>query len=282
MISVLILTKNEEVNLPHCLASVSWCDDIIILDSLSTDRTVQIAESAGARVFSREFDNERAHREASLELPFKYPWVFNPDADEVASPALYEEMLAAVASGDPAVAYRVRFKNMFMERWIKHSSLYPTWVVRLFRPDAISFRRDINLEYVVDGTCGMLSEHFLHYSFRNGLSSWFEKHNRYSQREAEESLRSLATGSFDWRGLLAVKDAVGRRKALKELSFHLPFRPLLRFLYMYFLRLGFLDGVPGYHYCRLLAIYEYLIVLKMKELRESARLSADCHRSHGF
>lgn len=266
MISVLILTLNEEINLPACLESVKWSDDIVVLDSFSNDRTLEIARAAGARVVQRTFDNERDHRAASLKLEFKHPWVYNPDADEITTPELRDEMRAMVA--DPSrheVVYRVRFKNMFMGRWIKHSSLYPTWVVRLFQPGKIALERTINLRYLADGTEGRLKNHFIHYSFNKGLNAWIEKHNAYSWHEAEESLKALAKEKLSW-GDSVSRDPARRRQFLKELSFRLPFRPTLRFIYMYFLRLGFLDGWPGLTYCRLLSMYEYMIVLKMKEI----------------
>jgi glycosyltransferase involved in cell wall biosynthesis len=267
MISILILTLNEEINLPHCLESVKWSDDIVVFDSFSSDRTVEIAKAYNARVIQRRFDNERDHRAASLRTGFKYPWVYNPDADEVTTPALRDEMLGRVRElGRTEVAYRVRFKTMFLGRWVKHSSLYPTWVVRLFRPEAISLERRINLRYIVNGPEGRLQNHFEHYTFGKGLNAWFDKHNRYSWHEADESLESLTEANIHWPDILRGGPSA-RRRALKELSFRLPCRPLLRFLYMYFLRLGLLDGVPGYHYCRLLAIYEYMIVMKMKEIR---------------
>lgn len=268
MISVLILTLNEEANLPACLESVKWSDDIIVFDSFSTDRTVELAKAAGARIVQRRFDNEREHRSASLKIPFKHPWIYNPDADEVTPPELRDEMVQMVRQGNrPEVAYRVRFKTMFMGQWIRYSSLYPTWVVRLFKAGAVRFERDINLRYVIDGPEGRLHSHFQHYTFNKGFSAWFEKHNRYSDKEASESLKSLAGAGVEWAAIWGA-DPVARRRALKELSFRLPCRPLLRFAYMYLLKLGFLDGVPGYHYCRMLAIYEYMIVLKMKEIRQ--------------
>jgi glycosyltransferase involved in cell wall biosynthesis len=270
-VSILILTLNEEKNLPACLESVKWCDDIVVFDSFSTDQTVEIAKSVGARVVQRSFDNEKNHREASLKLPFKHPWVYNPDADEITPPDLHDEIIKVVS--DPnrkEVAYRVRFKAMFMGRWIKHSSLYPTWVVRLFRPERISFSRDINLRYIVDGPEGQLDCHFEHHSFNKGLNAWVEKHNRYSWLEAREAIKSLEESPVLWRDIFTAS-SVARRRALKELSFRFPFRPTLRFLYMYILRLGFLDGWEGLTYCRLLSIYEYLIVLKMKEQRRRAK-----------
>jgi glycosyltransferase involved in cell wall biosynthesis len=266
-ISILILTLNEEKNLPRCLESLRWSDDIVVMDSFSTDQTLEIARAAGARVVQRKFDNERDQRTASLKLEFKHPWVYNPDADEVTPLELRDEMLRVVQDKSRSeVAYRVRFKTMFMGRWIKHSSLYPTWVVRLFRPEAISFERTINLRCVVNGLEGKLQSHFEHYTFNKGLDAWFDKHNRYSSQEAKENLRLIERGGFCFGNLWSVEPPK-RRRALKELSFRLPFRMPLRFFYMYLVRLGFLDGLPGYHYCRLLTIYEYMIVLKMREIR---------------
>ncbi|WP_342240773.1 glycosyltransferase family 2 protein [Inquilinus sp. OTU3971] len=267
-ISVLILTLNEEINLPGCLAAVAWSDDIVVLDSGSTDRTVEIARAAGARVHHRVQDNEHAQRTYGLQqIEFKHPWVYMPDADEITPPELRDEMLAIAADPDrPEVLFRVRFKNIFMGRWIRHSSLYPTWVVRLVRPEKISFERQINLQCVADGAEGRLQSHFYHYSFNKGLNAWYEKHNRYSWFEAQESLKSLRQGGFKLTDIFSRRSEL-RRRALKELSFRMPFRPALRFLYMYFIRRGFLDGMPGYLYCRLLTAYEYMIVVKMMEIR---------------
>jgi len=267
-VSVLILTLNEERNLARCLDSVRWSDDIVVFDSFSSDRTVEIAKAFGARVFQRHFDNEMDHRAASLQLPFRHPWVFNPDADEVAPAELRDEILAACRNPGGRRAFRVRFKNMFMGRWIRHSSLYPTWIIRLFQPECVSFERSVNLRYVVNGPVGFLENHLLHYSFNNGFEAWFDKHNRYSSCEAREMLAALER-KFRIGGLFG-RDPVARRGALKELSFRLPARATLRFLYMYILRLGFMDGLPGYHYCRLLSAYEHMISLKALELRRRA------------
>jgi hypothetical protein len=175
-------------------------------------------------------------------------------------------MQAVVRSQADVVAYRVRYRNYFMGRWIRHCGIYPVWILRLFKPDKVRWERLVNLVPVVEGEEGRLQEHFEHYSFSKGLNAWFEKHNRYSWQEAEESLKSLAKGGFTL-GALSSREPAVRRRTLRELSFRLPFRPVQRFFYMYFLRLGFLDGLPGYHYCRLLTIYEYMIVMKMEEIR---------------
>jgi hypothetical protein len=272
-ISVLILTKNEAANLPRCLESVGWSDDVVVLDSGSTDHTVGIATAFGARVFHRAFDDEASQRTYALKLPFKHAWVYNPDADEVTTAALRDEMLAAVSTpGKAEVAYQCRFRNMFMGRWLRYSSLYPTWVIRLFRPGSIRFERQVNLRYVADGSIGSLESHFEHYSFNNGFDAWFDKHNRYSAGEARESVASLENSRVAWGRIFDLRPshARERRRAMKELSFRMPLRPVLRFLYMYVWRRGVLDGVAGFHYCAMVSVYEYMIVLKMLELRRRA------------
>jgi glycosyltransferase involved in cell wall biosynthesis len=268
-ISVLILTFNEEKNLPSCLESLSWSDDIVVLDSYSTDRTSEIARQANARVYQRTFDCERNQRAYGLnEIEFKHSWVYISDADEVVTPELRDEMLAISVDQDRReVAFRVRYKNIFMGRWIRHSSLYPTWLVRLVRPQSVCVEREFHSSCVANGPEGRLQNHFLHFSFNKGLNAWYEKHNVYSSSEAQAALQSLKSKELDWSGAFNFSDPVRRRKALKELSLRLPFRSGFRFFYMYLIRGGFLDGSAGYMYCRLIAAYEYMIVTKMAEIR---------------
>jgi glycosyltransferase involved in cell wall biosynthesis len=272
-ISVLVLTLDEELNLPRCLESLRWCDDVVVLDSGSKDRTAAIAREFGARVIERPFDNWASHQNWALQsIDFRHPWLYYSDADEVVTPELRDEMIAiASASEQPHVGYRVRYKNYFLGRWIRHCGIYPTWVLRFYRPEKVRYERLVNPTASVDGSVGLLREHFLHFSFNKGLQAWFDKHNRYSTAEAIETLRELRDGRIDWAGLFDPRNPARRRVALKHLSFRLPFRPLLRFLYMYVLKLGFLDGAAGFHYCALLSIYEYMIVLKAKELRRRDR-----------
>lgn len=269
MISVLVLTYNEEQNLSACLKSLAWSDDIVVLDSFSNDRTIEIAEKHGARVIQRRFDNWASHQNwATRNITFKHKWVYYSDADEVVTEDLRDEMLMVTANEDHSnVAFRIRYKNYFMGRWIRHCGIYPTWILRLYQPHYVRWERIVNPTPQVDGTVGHLQHHFLHYSFNKGFKAWFEKHNAYSSGEANESLKSLHNRDMDWRGLVALHDRTRQRQALKKLSFRMPYRPTLRFLYMYFWRLGFLDGPAGWTYCRLLSMYEAMIELKVKELR---------------
>lgn len=267
-VSIFIQTLNEELNLPECLRSVSFSDDIVVLDSFSTDRTEEIARAAGARFFQRAYEGRAANQNWAVKnIEFKYPWVYYSDADEIVTEELREEILRVTRDADrPEALFRVRFKNMFLGRFLRHSSMYPTWVPRLFRPDRIQWERGANPIAIVDGPEGRLQGHFLHFSFRKGMGDWFNKHNKYSDYEAVETIRELRKATFRWMDLLSM-DAPIRRQALKKLSFKLPARPLVKFLYMYLFRFGFLDGMPGLHYCLLQSLYEYQITIKALEIR---------------
>jgi glycosyltransferase involved in cell wall biosynthesis len=262
------LTFNEERNLPLCLKSVTWTDDVVVFDSFSTDRTLDIARAAGVRILQRRFDDYGSQREAArVEGEFKYPWLLVLDADEEPDAELVAELQAIAGAEGSHDAYRMRRKDYFLGKWIKHCT-YPIWYVRFFRHEHARYEpRSVHEYPSVSGTVGELNGHLIHHSFNKGLADWWAKHIRYAQFEAQESLKTLRAGQVDWAGLFSFRDPVRHRRALKSLSMRLPFRPLLRFLYMYVLRLGLLDGGAGLTYCRLLAMYEYMIVLHMKELQ---------------
>lgn len=266
-ISILILTLNEEANLPGCLESVRWCDDIVVLDSYSSDGTVRVAQDAGARVVQRKFDNWAAHQNWAMEnIPFKHDWVFYLDADERMTAALRDEVLAIAR--DPAeqrVAFYCGRKNYFMGKWIRHA-MPPGMIMRFFKPRHVRFERLVNPTPVISGPHGYLRNYFDHYNFSKGLTEWFDKHNKYSQLEALQGFEQIESGGGAQPSLFS-SDPFERRKALKALSFRLPLRAPLKFVYMYLFKLGFLDGSAGLTYCCLQAIYEYMIVVKMKELR---------------
>lgn len=266
-ISILILTLNEEQNLPACIASVCWSDDVVVLDSLSGDSTVKIAESLGARVVQRKFDNWAAHQNWAMEnIAFRHPWVFYLDADERMTEELRSELSAIAANpGETRVAFFCGRKNYFMGKWIRHA-MPPGMIMRFFQPRRIRFERLVNPTPIVDGAHGYLMNYLLHYNFSKGLTEWFDKHNKYSQMEALEGIKLLKKEAGAQPSLFS-HDPFLRRKALKNLSFRMPFRPLLKFIYLYVFKLGFMDAYPGWVYCRLQAMYEAMIVLKMKELQ---------------
>ena len=263
-ISILILTLNEEINIKGCIDSVAWSDDVVVLDSVSSDRTAAIAQELGARVVQRKFDNWASHQNWAVEnIEFKHPWVFYIDADERCTSELAAELQRVATVDAEAAAYRLRRKDHFMGRWLKRAQLYPTWIVRLFRPEKIRYERLVNPVAVVDGQIGELAEHLYHYPFSHGIAHWIERHNRYSTFEAQEA-RKTRGALPPWKNLFS-SDPNLRRHFQKEVFFRLPGRPLVKFLHYYFIRRGFLDGYPGFVYCALQSIYEFFIDCKQKE-----------------
>jgi glycosyltransferase involved in cell wall biosynthesis len=270
-ISILILTLNEESNIEACLDSLAWSDDIIVLDSGSTDATCRIARERGARTVSRPFDNWSAHQNwAVSNIEFRHPWVLYLDADERCSEELRDEALARAGAQAAESAFRLRRKDFFMGRWLAHAQLYPTWLVRLFRPGRIRYERLVNPVAVIDGPVGELQGHIIHFPFSHGISHWIARHNRYSDLEAVEAAK-LRQGGGGRRGRLWTSDPNERRRALKDIFFALPCRPVLKFLYYYCWRRGFLDGRAGLSYASLQAIYEYMIACKSWELERRRR-----------
>jgi glycosyltransferase involved in cell wall biosynthesis len=266
--SILILTLNEETNLRELLAELSWCDDLVVLDSGSTDRTVEVAGSFGAQVFQRKFDDFAGQRNWAIDnIQFKHPLVFHLDADERFTDELRRECEQAI-NEDKYSGFFSPFKMMFQGKWLRHGGMYPGYQMRLMKRGEVRFvqKGHGQREHQAQRGIGFLRAPLLHYNFSKGWDDWFEKHNRYSSAEAAEAVRQLESGSPGWSGLLG-GDGLERRRALKDLSYRLPGRPWLKFIYLYFLRLGFLDGSAGLTYCVLQALYEYLTVLKTKELR---------------
>ena len=268
MISVVILTLNEADNLPRCLASVAWTDDVVVLDSGSTDATVEVAQAHGARVLTRAFGSFAGQRNYAMEQAgFRHPWVLHLDADEVVTPALREELQAvAGTAGTPFPVYRVASKIIFMGRWLKHAGMYPAYQVRFGRSEALRFidhghgQREVQPPDQV----GTLRHPLEHYNFSKGVNDWFARHLRYAEREA--GLMLAERGQPLRPRQLFNSDATVRRRALKHLAARLPLRPWLRFFYTGILRGGFLDGIAGLRYARMLAIYQQFIDINLDEL----------------
>ena len=266
MISVLVLTKNEEQDLPGCLASVSWSDDVQVLDSMSADRTVEIAREYGAQVTQRAFDNWAAHQNWALaNLQFRHPWVFYIDADERVTPALRESMLAAVRMPGEMVAFRVERRDFLMGTWLRHVQV-SAFYMRLFRPEKMRYERLVNPVSLPDGPVGTVGGYLDHFPFSKGISQWIARHNSYSTLEAQQILANRrGEGKASVTAALFEKDSHRRRYHQKEIFYRLPGRPFAKFLLLYFVKRGFLDGQAGLTYSVLQSIYEYFIVLKTRE-----------------
>ncbi|MFN0012047.1 MAG: glycosyltransferase family 2 protein [Phycisphaerales bacterium] len=271
-VSIVILTYNEEGNIADCIRSCAWCDDVHVLDSGSSDRTAEIARSMGVTVHTNRFRSFGDQRNWAIDhIPCRHPWHFHLDADERFTPEVVREMvdlLGPDGSASDKACYLCPSKMIFMGEWIKHSAGYPSYQVRLFRFGQCRFvdfghgqREDSR------GPVGTMVQPYMHYSFSKGLNEWLNKHNEYSEREAAEGIAIQAEHPPSLRAMFT-GDMIARRRAFKNLSYFLKVRAFWRFLYNYFFRGGVLDGIPGFHYCAMISMYEYWIELKIKERRQ--------------
>ena len=272
-ISVLIPAKNEAANLAACLASVAWCDELVVVDSGSTDGTPDLARAAGARVVDFKWNGSYPKKKnwALANVPWKNEWVFIIDADERATPELEAAMRAALGqSRHPGFYVNRRF--WFLDGWLNHCGYYPSWNLRFFRHALGRYEQpaggaadgsgdnEVHEHVALQGPAGYLAGEMEHYAFPD-IATWVEKHNRYSTWEARLQLEAAhddATG---------LDPGLARKRRLRRLAWSLPGRPLLRFLYHYVWRAGFLDGRRGFVFCRLMAWYEFLCATKARELR---------------
>jgi glycosyltransferase involved in cell wall biosynthesis len=275
MISVLIPTCNEASNILDCLRSVAWANEIVVVDSRSTDDTRAIASGFGARVVDFAWDGRWPKKKnwALENIAWRNEWLLILDADERITASLAREIRAATVVS-PLDGYFINRRFLFMGRWIRHCGYYPSWNLRLFRHAAGRYEKlltsdtgsgdnEIHEHLIVSGPTGSLQHDMLHLAYPD-IFIWVEKHNRYSNWEAHVELsgeRRTPESSFA---------ALGWKRSVRWWSRRAPFRPALRFLYHYVLRRGFLDGYEGYVLCRLLGMYELLTVFKKRELRGAA------------
>ncbi len=268
MFSVYILTYNEEIDIAACIESALLSDDVIVVDSFSGDRTVDIAARYPVRIVQHKFESHGKQRTWMLEtISTKHEWVYLLEADERLTPELFQECLAAMQT-DEKVGYYVAERVMFMNRWIRYSTQYPRYQLRFLKKGSVWFTDYGHTEReVCSGSTDFLQATYPHYTCSKGLNRWIEKHNRYSSDEARETLYQLQHGSVNWKKLIFAGSEIERRRALKDLSLRLPLRPLVRWFYMYFILGGILDGKAGFAWCTLQAFYEYLILLKVEEMK---------------
>ena len=273
-VSVLVPTLDEELNLPDCLDSVSWADEVFVVDSYSRDRTVQIARDRGAHVVQHPFESYSRQKNWALDtLPFRNPWVLIVDADERVTPELKCEMETVLPNADCA-GYYLNRRVIFLGRWIRHAGWYPNWNLRLFRHQLGRYDgREVHEHVVLDGPAGYLRNDLLHLD-RRGLEAFVARHNRYSTLEA--AARFKAESDAPDRARLPVSllaSPVQRKRFVRERVWpRVPAKPLVLFVYMYLLRRGFLDGRAGLALCVFHAFQEFMVGLKLAELR---RLSSE-------
>ena len=275
-VSVIVPIKNEAENLPRCLGCLQWAGEIFAVDSQSTDGSAEIATRLGAKVVQFQFNGTWPKKKnwALENLPFKNEWVLIIDADEVLPPEAPAEIARAIANAGEIAGYWINRRFFFLGRWLKHS-YYPNWNLRLFRHSLGRYEKltdaetrsgdnEVHEHVVVQGPSARLRVEMDHHAFPS-IEVFIEKHNRYSNWEARVAME----GRLNARENFA-HEHVDLRRRLKSLSQRLPFRPLLRFLYIYIWQKGFLDGRDGYYFARLHATYEFLSVAKTYELRRQS------------
>lgn len=268
-LSVVILTFNEERNLSSCLASLAGrVADIHVLDSGSTDATVEVAHAAGVPVHHNPFRGFGQQRNWAIDnVPHEHSWVLHLDADERMTAELHDELRGVLSRQPLEAGFYLASKLMLGGHWLRHSSGYPVYQVRLFHKDRLRFAdHGHGQREVTDGVVGYLKHPYLHDAFSKGLEDWFAKHARYARAEAmllHRERRSVAASLLD----LVTADRVGRRRALKSLAYRMPARSMLRFLQIIVLNRGFLDGPAGLVYARMLVAYESMLDVHFARLR---------------
>jgi glycosyltransferase involved in cell wall biosynthesis len=275
-VSVVILTLDEEANIGPCLASCAWADDVHVLDSGSTDSTVEIARSLGATVHTNPFASFAQQRNWAIDhILLRNDWVLHLDADERCTEQLILEIDRLLAKSPREAGFYIASQMIFMETWIRRASGYPAYQVRLFHRSRMRFvdhghgqREDGR------GPFGRLQHPYLHFNFAKGLNDWYERHNRYSTLEARQIVNGGSARASPAH--LLTRDPVARRRALKALAGILPCRPTLRRLHVLFIQGAILEGRPGRTYAALLAAYEQMIQLKVRSMRAEA-----AHRKSG-
>ncbi len=267
----MILSFNEAANLPHALASVmGWADAVYVVDSGSTDGSQDIARAAGAQVIHRPWLGYARQKNWGLEtLPMKADWVFILDSDESLTPELRDEVLAIAArpaAEVPEAGFYINRLTKFMGAPIRHAGFFPSYNLRFFRRGTARYEdREVHEHMHVDGPTSRL-RHYMHHEDRRGLEHFIAKHNRYSTLEARELMRARTKPAADRATKLEGGIAMRRWLKINVLP-RLPLIGLWRFVYTYILRLGFLDGAPGFRFCLVLAMYDTFIALKLAELR---------------
>jgi glycosyltransferase involved in cell wall biosynthesis len=275
LLSVVLLTKNEEANLPATLASLQELNaEVFVVDSYSTDRTVAIAQQAGCKVFEHPFENQAQQLNWALQnLPITTPWVMRLDADERLTPELVEEFKRVLPqTPEDITGYQIKRRVFFMGRWIRHGGYYPTWLLRIWRTGLGSCEQRNMDEHIVLARGKIANfQHDIIDENQKGLSFWTDKHNRYAEREVKDLLSTILDENDDLLRANQLSQASRRRWIKSNLYARSPlfFRAFLYFLMRYTIGLGFLDGLEGLIFHFLQGFwYRFLVDAKIYELQK--------------
>lgn len=276
-VSVVVMTYNEELNIERCLGSVhGWTDELFIVDSLSTDRTLEIARRYTDKIYQRCYEGHPQQWSWALEnLPFRYDWVFAVDADFQVTAGLWRAIGEALAGDLSRMnGYFVRHQQIFRGRFLRWGTMYPRYWLRLFRRQSVRIDPEdlVDVHFYVDGRVGRLERDVIEDNRKEAnLAFWVEKQARFAQRQAVEELRRRHRPSATATRVRFFGPPDQRTLWLKERWYRLPLyiRPFLLLFYRYVVRLGFLDGKEGflYHFTQAF-LYRLLVDVRIQELQE--------------
>ena len=247
-ITAVIITKNEEANIGRCLKSIAWVDEIIVVDTASTDRTRQIASETGAAIYNVEWQGFGHAKGFGVEKA-THEWILSLDADEEITAQLAAEIKRIISENRSENGFKIPRRTSFLGRWIKYSRWYPDYVLRLFRKTSGKFNDSlVHEKVIVEGTVGKLQNPILHYSYPD-IETYFNKFEKYTSLAAQELYN-------------------------KGKKFHvaaLIFKPIASFFRHYVTGLGFLDGIEGFLIAVLSAFGVVTRYVKLRSLEKAAR-----------
>ena len=266
-ITVIIPARDEALHIARCVASARQLGRVIVIDSGSTDATREVAAACGAEVVEHAWEGHAAQKNWALDhLDLRTEWVLLLDADEYLLDETVAEVREAVTRAGVA-GFELPRRYIFLGKELRHAWWYPDYQLRLFRREGARCEDvQVHEHMIVDGPAEQLRAPIMHENLK-GLSAFVARHNRYSDLEAAEIARPASDrmrGSFmgSW---------AERRRALKDrVWFRMPMRPVVRFIWMYFVKRGFLDGRRGLLFCYLIAMYDFLIDVKLLERQLAA------------
>lgn len=265
MISIIILTLNEQQDLPGCLDSLEWADDIHVVDSGSTDKTLDIANDINAKTYYNKFTGFGDQRNWSLKnCNLKYDWILFLDADERSTPAFKNSLIANINSASSrTIGFYLCSKTILSGTWLRYSDNFPKWQFRLLQRDKGSFINaghgqkesgDVNfIKYI--------NEPYIHLAFSKGWKYWHEKHKQYAIKDAKQATEC----KVPFAAIFSTSSSQ-RNLAIKYFARKIPGWPYIRFLITYLFQRGFMDGKYGFFYCRKILWYEKRIHKEIKKI----------------
>jgi glycosyltransferase involved in cell wall biosynthesis len=280
-LTAIVLTHNEAGNIGPCLEDLNWVDEVIVVDSYSQDRTLELAQETrpDVRIFQNPFEDFGQQRNWALdETHPRHDWILFFDADERCPEGFQEAVTSTVRNPRGKVGFYLCYRNFFLGTWLKRTTFFPSWQLRLLRRGEVRYTKMGHGQMeVTDGPLDYINEPYDHFGFSKGISQWIARHNAYSTEEVE-LIQQQQREPLALRELWST-DPVVRRRCLKRLAARNPLRPWMRFVYAYFVQLGFLDGRAGLLYCLLRLSHDLQIAVKLAEAEHLQRVEERNGRS---